>query len=344
VVPIKRNLVLPLRLLRVVSEIVREGRFADVVFVNGLFMESVLANFILRKPLVFKVVGDWAWERGRNKGWTVATFDRFQQDRRGDLGRVAVLQWLRNYTLRRAGAIIVPSRFLARVVEDWGVVRDRIHVIYNGAELPHDGHRTEIPLKTSRRVISVGRLVRWKHVDQLIQTLRSWPDDIGLIVVGDGPQKQELLDLARQLDVDHRVWFAGTRRPAEVASLLTQSDVFVLNSSYEGLPHVVIEAMLAGVPVIATAAGGTAEAVTHGETGILLPTGDAEGLRRAVLELLHDSDRRREMVARAHAVAGTRFATDTMIRETESTLSAAAAHGRANQRRPRLPDPKGSIN
>ncbi len=326
VLRIRRSLPLPLKVLLVVWTIFRRGRRADVLVTNGMDVQATLANLLLRRPLAIKVVGDWVWERARNQGWTDETFDTFQQRRHG--GRLGLLCRLRDWCVRRAAVVIVPSHFLGRTVAAWGVPPPRIQVIAN-AVAPSD-HRSppEIPLPPGERVIVVGRLVPWKRVDALIRALDAWPAPVGLIIVGDGPERERLAGLADRLGVARRVWFAGTRTPSDVASLLAASTVFVLNSTYEGLPHAALEAMEAGVPIVATDAGGTREAVDDGVTGVLIPPGDEAALPRAVAGLLADPARRRAMAARAREAAAARFAPERMIRETESVLDALGRAGR----------------
>ncbi|MGH8008036.1 MAG: glycosyltransferase, partial [Candidatus Binatia bacterium] len=78
VVRIRRGLFKPFRVLLTIVALLRWGRRADVLFVNGLYIEAVLANSVLHKPLVQKIVGDWAWERATNHGWIADTFEAFQ--------------------------------------------------------------------------------------------------------------------------------------------------------------------------------------------------------------------------------------------------------------------------
>src|SRR5437016_3343579 len=80
---IRRSIFKPLRFLLTVVRILQEGRYAQVLYVNGLYLEAVVANFFLRKPLVQKIVGDWAWERATNKGWVEDSFEEFQRRKYG---------------------------------------------------------------------------------------------------------------------------------------------------------------------------------------------------------------------------------------------------------------------
>jgi glycosyltransferase involved in cell wall biosynthesis len=128
----------------------------------------------------------------------------------------------------------------------------------------------------------VCRLTGWKGVDGLIRTLPELGPDVGLVVVGDGPLYGELTALASHLGVSDRVRFLGTVPRERVASLLRACDLFVLNSSYEGLPHVILEAASAGLPVIATDAGGTREVVHDLANAQLVPVGDLAMLVTAI--------------------------------------------------------------
>jgi glycosyltransferase involved in cell wall biosynthesis len=107
-----------------------------------------------------------------------------------------------------------------------------------------------------------------------------------LWLVGDGVLRHSLQSLARELGIEDRVTFWGRRH--DVASLLSRSDLFVLPSLSESCPHALLEAMAAGVPVVATDVGGVPEIVQNGVTGRLVPPRDANGLGDAIRELTCD--------------------------------------------------------
>src|SRR4029077_21032506 len=138
------------------------------------------------------------------------------------------------------------------------------------------------------KVVTVGRLVPWKQVDQLIKAIAEC-DEAGLVVVGDGPDRERLEQLARGGNLGDRVYFAGQRKQEETVSLMAACDLFVLNSTYEGLPHVVLEAMSAGLPVVATAVGGTPEVVSDGENGMLIMPDANDLLSKTLAELVSSS-------------------------------------------------------
>jgi glycosyltransferase involved in cell wall biosynthesis len=316
---IRRGRFKPLRFLFTVLGILREGRSAQVLYVNGLYLEAVIANYLLRKPMVQKIVGDWAWERATNKGWVKDTFEEFQK--RGYGLKVEFLKTLRSICIRRADAVIVPSQYLASAVTHWGVSETNTSVIYNAVELP-SAISSAIPLSTRFKVVTVGRLVPWKQIDRLIEAL-SECDEAGLVIVGDGPERSRLEALARQRQLADRVYFAGQRSKEETFGLMSACDLFVLNSTYEGFPHVVLEAMGAGLPVVATEVGGTPELVRDGENGLLISPNANGALSKTLLKLLSSSKERQRLATGAHETTQ-RFRRSAMIEATEAILRGRA--------------------
>jgi glycosyltransferase involved in cell wall biosynthesis len=312
---ILRNAFKPWRFVLAVSAILRKGRQAQVLYVNGLQLEAVIANFFLRKPLVQKIVGDWAWERSTNKGWIEDNFEEFQE-RRYCL-KIELLKILRRFCAGRADAVIAPSQYLARVVAGWGVAEAKIIVVYNAVEVPAF-IPTSVPLSAQLKVVTVGRLVPWKQVDHLIELLVDC-DETGLVIVGDGPERDRLEELVRSHHLVDRVYFAGQRSKEDTFALMAACDLFVLNSTYEGFPHVVLEAMAAGLPVVATAVGGTPELVRSGENGLLVEPGAKANLL-ATLMSLGASSKVRQRLAEGGRQTIQRFRREAMIERTEAIL------------------------
>jgi len=316
---IRRGLFKPWRFLLTVLRILREGRNAQVLYVNGLYLEAVIANYLLRKPMVQKIVGDWAWERSTNKGWVKDNFEEFQKRKYGL--EVKLLKALRRFCARRADSLITPSEYLARVIIAWGVPASKILVVYNAVEIP-SWARTTVPLRTRLNIVTVGRLVPWKQIDHLIEALVEI-EDAGLVIVGDGPERNRLKDLAQANNLNDRVYFAGQRSKEETLGLMTACDLFVLNSTYEGFPHVVLEAMCTGLPVVATEVGGTPELVRDGENGLLISPNANGALASTLRKLLSSSEERRRLAAGGRETTQ-RFRRSPMIEATEAALRACA--------------------
>lgn len=325
VVRLPRRARLLRRWMQTMRVLLHEGRGADVLFVHGLALEAVLASLILKKPLVHKVVGDLAWERATTGGRTRVSFEIFQQTRDGLRGEA--LKALRAWWTRRAARVIVPSAFLARWVARWGIPVERLAVVYNAVDIPAALPPVGIALPAGPKIAVAGRLVPWKHVDAVIRAFAHLQDapvrDATLLVIGDGPERQRLRDLASSLGVADRVVFAGSRSHLDTLALMAACDLFVLNSSYEGLPHVVLEAMALGLGVVATSAGGTSELVEDGETGILIPPEDDAALRAALSGLLASPAERRRLGDTARRSAA-RFSLSSMADQTEEILRSGA--------------------
>jgi len=305
-----------LRLLKCVAKALRLGRTADVIYANGIYFETAIANKFLQKPLVMKIVGDEAWERSVRKGWTKDNFEDFQQRRQS--WQAELLKRHRSWVVRQADKVIVPSQYLANWVVKWGVPAEKVVVIYNAVEIPDSIEPLPVPLKTPIKAITVGRLVPWKRVNRLLEALEKIPE-LGLVVVGDGPERPRLERMAQDLGVSDRVYFAGQRSKRETIGLMAACDFFVLNSTYEGLPHVVLEAMALGLPVVATAVGGIPEVVRDGETGVLVSPEDRM-LESTLLTLVSNKEMKQQLGERAQRWIRENMSLEAMVVLTEQVL------------------------
>jgi glycosyltransferase involved in cell wall biosynthesis len=140
------------------------------------------------------------------------------------------------------------------------------------------------------RIVSVGRFAYPKDFATLLDALELVEGDWHAALVGDGPG---LGEVAARVEARGRIELLGPR--GDVSEVLARSDVFVLSSRSEGFPVSILEAMAAGLPVVATDVGGVAEAVVHDETGYLVPPGDPRALAEALERLVADPDLRRRL-------------------------------------------------
>jgi colanic acid/amylovoran biosynthesis glycosyltransferase len=166
---------------------------------------------------------------------------------------------------------------------------EKIRVVHCGVDLKtfdmkrHEGQ--------AHRLLFVGRLVPAKGVLFLLETIAKIDDAI-LDIAGDGPQRKCLESKAAALGIGNRVRFLGYQSQQGVRELLRHADVFVMGSFAEGLPVVLVEAMAAGVPVVATRIAGIPELVEEGKNGFLVPPGDPAAAATAVRRLLEDAELR----------------------------------------------------
>lgn len=168
------------------------------------------------------------------------------------------------------------------------------------------------------KVASIGRLVPWKGFQGLIQAV-ALTDTASLIIAGEGPLRAELGTLAEK-KLPGRHVFTGALSHADTLAIIKSADVFVLNSSYEGLSHVLIEALALGVPIIATRVGGNPEVIADGENGLLIPAGDTQALREKLALVFADASLRARLSSNARGSAQ-RFSKETMLAKTAALFT-----------------------
>ena len=222
---------------------------------------------------------------------------------------------------RRADRVVGNSRAVVEFYRKAGVPDDRLDLIYSGIAdeepPPVDpaAVRTDLGLPPDAPLmIFVGRLAAQKGVGDLLAALdllRHVRPDVRTLIVGDGPLRGRLEDMARAYRLDGLVRFPGHR--ADVPRLLAAADLLILPSRYEGLPNVVLEAMRSRTPVVATAAPGTTEVVVDGRTGLLVPVRTPTALAQAIRAVVQDPELARRLGDAGRARVEAEFGAETMI-------------------------------
>ncbi|HSZ05115.1 MAG TPA: glycosyltransferase family 4 protein [Solirubrobacteraceae bacterium] len=219
----------------------------------------------------------------------------------------------RRLLARRLHAHVAVGERAARLVEQIvGLPRDSVLAVPNGVPA---APVEPLPALAAGPVIgSLGRLTEQKGFDLLVRALPELPTAT-LVLVGDGPERDALQALARELGVADRLLVTGWS--AEPRRHLPGFDVFALPSRWEGMPLGILEAMHAGLPVLATDVGSVAEAVLDGDSGYVVAADDLPALRGRLARLLDDPALRRRMGERGRAVARERFTDTAMARRYE---------------------------
>jgi glycosyltransferase involved in cell wall biosynthesis len=193
---------------------------------------------------------------------------------------------------RLADRVVTITDSLRRfTIAEVGVPASKLETIHYGLdELPEAWGENEpdVVPPGARVLLAVGRLTRQKGVDVAVRALPSLPGDTVLVVLGEGPERVELERLAHSLDVDRRVFLLG--RVPDVAAWLRRAAVLVHPARWEGFGLAVLEAMLAGLPVVATSVSSLPELVVAGTTGLLVPPDDAVALAEATARALECPD------------------------------------------------------
>jgi glycosyltransferase involved in cell wall biosynthesis len=285
------------------------------VYASATYAAATAAAAIARRPLVAKLVSDPAYERARRYGVFAGSLEEFQRDAGA---RSALLKRLRTQSLRPARRIVVPSAYLAAIAAGWGLDRSRIEVLVNPAPPPVDVDPAPLEEDT---FVFVGRLTEQKALPLLLDAVGR-VDGARLVLVGDGPERARLEELARPLN--GRVVFTGALPRADVLARLAGARAAVLSSAWENLPHAAVEALAVGTPVIATAVGGVPEVVHDGENGLLVPPNDAGALAAAIRRVRDDDELRARLAAGARPSVAA-IGRDAIYTRLEQMLAEAAA-------------------
>ncbi|MBP6860236.1 MAG: glycosyltransferase family 4 protein [Candidatus Pacebacteria bacterium] len=279
---------------------------------------ALIAARLARRPFYLRVAGDYAWEQGTARYGVTDSLDVFVAKRRYPI-RVRALKALQGFVAESAYRIIVPSRYLARVVHLWDIPRRRIHVAYNAApELP--AAKTKSPIDGAY-LVSIGRLVKWKGMRATIDAFASLEDSsLTLVIVGDGPERETLEAHVKEQGLEGRVRFVGQVSRDEVLGYLAHARGFILNTRYEGLSHLILEAFSLGTPVATTPVGGNPELVREGETGLIFSPDDVRGITESMREIMGNTKLTAKLskAAKAHAAE---FTDERMIDEVVRALA-----------------------
>jgi len=229
--------------------------------------------------------------------------------------------WFDRRLVSRTDRFIGNSQAVVDFYRDVGVPHDRLSVIRNGVETPAAAARSRVAVcddlnvpHSARLVGFVGRLAPQKRLKDLIwafHLLVSVQPDAYFVIVGDGPERAQLEKFAADIPTKGQVRFAGHRDDA--GELMGHFDAFWLASDFEGQSNSLMEAMAAGVPVVASDIAPNLELVTHEETGLIVPVGDKATFAMAADRLLKDPEFAGGIAANAQRQMRENFSIDAMV-------------------------------
>jgi len=306
----------PLKILRLKRLLTEAG--PDIVHTHGYFA-SVIGRLSAKKagiPIIFAHVHSTYWDYKKKHILMERKLSRFTHK------------------------IICCSRAVENFVKDIEKVGDgKTLVIYNGVDeerfYPMEDApsiRTELGIDEKALVVgTVSSLTPHKGHEYLIQAASLVKEELPsakFLIVGDGPLRTELEDQVKNFSAHPFIMFTGTRK--DVPKILSVMEVFVLpSSSREGLGIAIIEAMAAEKPVVATDIGGIPEAVKKGETGFLVSPGDPGALAKAIIELLQNPGKAKEMGKKGRARFKEKFTRKKMLSETDALYQSFASQRKA---------------
>lgn len=291
VIRVPRKIPLPLRLLLFSFKCFYYAKSSDIIFISDYGLPVALGNMLWRKPAVMKIVGDHAWEYSRNNGkigdMSIDDFQTYQKT-----FHVKLLKLIQRFYAKRVDKIVTPSYYLKKIISGWGVKPQKIKVIFNAVDdkkysssLSKEKSRQLFNLPPDKTILlTVARLTAWKGLDEIIEQMSLLKNGELYVIAGDGPDERRLKALANEHGVADRVLFIGRVQHDIIPHLYRAADIFILNSGYEGLPHVILEATAAGLPCLVSDQEGIREAVERTQGGYVL-SGDLEADIKKALSL-----------------------------------------------------------
>ena len=223
------------------------------------------------------------------------------------------------------GIICCSNYMLDHIQHVLGAVKTKIRVIPNGVEASrfNNGHQPQpIPTGVSedrKTILYVGRIVREKGIFTLLdafEKLRKQGKDVSLVLVGEGPLKEDLAKEVLRRKLNDRVKLAGFVDEKKLVSLYNSSDAFVLPSHYEPFGMVALEAMASRVPVVVSDVGGLSEIVEDGITGVKVPAYNPSALAEGILRVLEDRELSEQLKENAYRAVQERYRWDMIAEKT----------------------------
>ncbi|MDI6749935.1 MAG: glycosyltransferase [Rhodocyclaceae bacterium] len=227
---------------------------------------------------------------------------------------------------RLAHAVICVSQGVREALVRQGVRAELCQVVYNAIDSRQNLPVAQplIDVRQGTPVVgTISSLVKRKSVDHLMRAMAKLPTESAphLLIVGEGPEETSLLHLSEELGLVGRITFAGFQK--QPLPWLATMDVFALTSPSEGLPRVILEAMLLAKPVVASNVNGSKEVVVHGETGYLYPYGDIDALAAYLADLLHDPSKRQAFGNAGRRRVSAKFSIETYVAGVTRILESA---------------------
>lgn len=284
------------------------SKWADIIYVTDIYSVGYFAYLIKKitgKKYIIRFAGDSAWETAVAQGWTNDYITDFQE--RIYSKKIERMKKRRKKILIKADKIIVVCNFLADLAIKIGVAKEKVKLIYNSIDFKKSTPESKIGIRErfsndSKLIVYTGRLVPWKGVDTVIKIMPVLIEKLGkvhFLILGDGPEKNELKELVSSMNLTDNVHFEGKIEQEKIIDYLKEADLFVLNTNYEGLSHTILEAMAAGIPIVTTKVGGNPEILENEKSGLLVNYDNKEELSRAIIRVLSDENLRDSLIKNA---------------------------------------------
>lgn len=289
-------------------------------------LPALCAAKLRKKKFMLRLGGDYAWEQGRVRFGLTDTLDEYTEHKKTAPFFVRCLAWLQSFVTTRAHVVVAPSEYLKSIIVTWGVKPERVRVIYSSLVPTERTLGREVFRQKEHisgiTITTAGRLVPWKGMRTLIAAVADLKErfpDIILIIIGDGTEQELLESLVQKHGLEKHVRFTGRLSKVDLVNTIHASDVFVLNTAYEGLSHQLLEVMDIGVPIVTTTAGGNTELLTDGVDSFLIPFNDRAKIAEAITTIVTNPETSSRLVQFARARSKD-FSEDVVITQLRQLL------------------------
>jgi glycosyltransferase involved in cell wall biosynthesis len=224
--------------------------------------------------------------------------DIYDPSKKSSPHRSPSLTKVNNFLLTQAKKVVAESSDTKKNAEKYYIFDNKVFTIplaYEKFEFKKIS-RKELNLKDEKiYLISVGRMVKRKGYKYLVKTLERLPKNVNTIILGEGPEKENLLKLAKKLKVENRLILPGFVSEEEKFQYLDNADIYVLSSLHEGFGIVLQEAMQVGLPIVATNNGGQVDFVKEGKNGFLVKPENSKLIAEKIKEMIKNDNLKNKM-------------------------------------------------
>lgn len=223
--------------------------------------------------------------------------------------------------------IVVSEVLRERLIKIHKIAPEKVIVIPNGVEIEEYNPdridsfkiRNELSLDNNTCIIgAIGRLVWQKGLEYFIESAKFVLEvfsNAKFLIVGEGELKNKLENLAKQLKLDNNILFLGFRK--DISEILGNLDIFVLPSIREGMPIIILEAMAMAKPIVASNIEGVREQIINDKTGVLVPAKNPKALAEAIISLIKDKEKAKNIGNNAREIVKEKFIVEKMVKEHE---------------------------
>jgi len=319
-ITISKRQPLLMRFLKYSIALLKASKNADIIYAQNSVtagLPSIIVKYIRKIPIILNFAENEAWKRAIQLQFTNESPEKFLQNPISNF-KIRFIIFLQKWVLNHASQITVSSTALANLISSaYHVPSKLIKVNYNVSET-----KQILPFETNvipYQIITIGRLVKWAHIDKIIHTINSLKQkfpNIRLLIAGEGPQENELKQIIFDLNLSKYVVFLGRISKAENWYLLKASHIYIhlYDSVYEDFPNTIISSFLAKTPIIVNNITKINEIISNEENGLVVNLKNEKELSEKITLLFNDNNLKNKIINNADKILNEKFSWESHIK------------------------------